>query len=93
MRIFTAFLLAATEASPETFILGIEASLPYATHAAERLKKGARKNSKLLADNAKAVIEAVNGARPATAKGDFLVTATVAASMSPGVPVDLKAYR
>ena len=46
-----------------------------------------------LADNAKAVIEAVNGARPATAKGDFLVTATIAASMSPGVPVDLKSYR
>jgi large subunit ribosomal protein L1 len=46
-----------------------------------------------LADNARAVIEAVNGARPATAKGDFLQTATIAGSMSPGVPVDLKAYR
>jgi large subunit ribosomal protein L1 len=46
-----------------------------------------------LAENAQAVIEAVNGARPATTKGDYLLTATVAASMSPGVPVDIKAYR
>lgn len=48
-----AFLLAATEARPDTFVLGIEAASAYAKYAAERLKKAERRNGLLLVDNAK----------------------------------------
>lgn len=41
-----------------------------------------------LLDNANAVIDALNASRPATAKGNFLETITVASSMTPGVAVD-----
>jgi large subunit ribosomal protein L1 len=41
-----------------------------------------------LVENGKAVIEAVVRARPATAKGRYLESVTVSATMSPGVHVD-----
>jgi len=41
-----------------------------------------------LVDNVRAVIEAVVRAKPATAKGNYLQGATLAATMTPGVPVD-----
>lgn len=47
----------------------------------------------LLVANAKAVIESVSAARPASAKGDYLGTGTLTATMSPGVPLDIKQYR
>jgi large subunit ribosomal protein L1 len=40
-----------------------------------------------LVDNASAVIEAVQRARPAAAKGRFVEAATISASMSPGIPL------
>jgi len=46
-----------------------------------------------LAENATAVIESVVGAKPASAKGNYLDTAALAATMSPGVKVDISAYR
>jgi len=46
------FLLAATEARPDVFVLGIEASPSYARYAAERLSKAGRENGLLLCDNA-----------------------------------------
>lgn len=52
-----AFLLAAAEASPDTFMLGIEAASAYAKHSAERLKKAGRDNSVLLVDNAKVYLK------------------------------------
>lgn len=45
-----------------------------------------------LAANARAVIEAVVKSRPATVKGTFLGSCTLSATMSPGVPVDLKEF-
>ena len=45
-----------------------------------------------LIENGKAVINAVNQSRPATAKGLFLVTGTLAGTMSPGVKVDLSEW-
>lgn len=53
-----AFVLAATEARPDTFIVGIEAAPAYAKYAAERLKKAGRRNCVLLVDNAKAYLKA-----------------------------------
>ncbi|MFM7181313.1 MAG: 50S ribosomal protein L1 [Verrucomicrobiales bacterium] len=41
-----------------------------------------------LVDNARAVIEAVVRAKPATAKGNYLQAATLAATMTPGVSVE-----
>ena len=41
-----------------------------------------------LVDNCTAVIDAVVKARPATAKGRFVENITLAATMSPGIPVD-----
>jgi len=41
-----------------------------------------------LMENGNAVIEAVVKARPSTAKGSFVETITLSATMSPGVPVD-----
>ena len=46
-----------------------------------------------LVGNALAVIESVEASRPATAKGDFLASGTVTATMTPGVPLDIKQYR
>lgn len=45
-----------------------------------------------LVENGKAVINAVNQSRPATAKGVFLVVGTLAGTMTPGVKVDLSAW-
>ena len=46
------FLLAATEARPDSFLLGIEAAPGYARYCAERLAKAGRNNGMMLADNA-----------------------------------------
>jgi len=46
-----------------------------------------------LVENAAAVIDAVMAAKPPSAKGNFLMSGTVAATMSPGVKVDLSPYR
>lgn len=43
-----------------------------------------------LADNALAVLHAVQRARPATVKGSYILSATVSSTMSPGVKVDLR---
>ena len=43
----------------------------------------------LLQDNANAVIEAIIGVRPATAKGRLLTSGAIAATMSPGVKLDV----
>lgn len=48
-----AFLLARTEASPGTFVLGIEAAPGYATIAATKLHQAGRTNGRLLIDNGK----------------------------------------
>lgn len=45
-----------------------------------------------LEENARAVIEAVAKARPSTAKGDYLCSCTISASMSPPVKVDVKEF-
>ena len=45
-----------------------------------------------LVENGNAVIEAVVRARPATAKGRYLESVTISATMSPGVPVDTAPY-
>ena len=47
---------------------------------------------KALVENGNAVIEAVVRARPATAKGRYLESVTVSATMSPGVHVDPSPY-
>lgn len=46
-----------------------------------------------LEDNAKAILEAINQVRPASAKGDYLRTCTLAATMSPGVSLELAGFR
>ena len=51
------FLIAAAQARPDTFMLGIEASPGYATYAAEKLSKSGHTNGLLLADNAKAFLK------------------------------------
>jgi large subunit ribosomal protein L1 len=43
-------------------------------------------------ENARAVIEAVAKARPSTAKGEYLHSCTLSATMSPAVRVDLKEF-
>ena len=45
-----------------------------------------------LVENGTAIIEAVVKARPATAKGRFVEGMTLAATMSPGLPVDPSPY-
>ena len=45
-----------------------------------------------LLENGTAIIEAVVKARPATAKGRFVEAMTLAATMSPGLPVDPSPY-
>ena len=44
-------------------------------------------------ENAEAVIESVIAAKPAAAKGNYLVNGAIAATMSPGIKVDISAYR
>lgn len=46
-----------------------------------------------LIENGKAVVSAVSGARPASAKGDFITSGALAATMSPGVKVDLSEWK
>lgn len=48
-----AFVLAATAAKPETFLLGIEAAIGYASLAATKLRQTGRGNGRLLVDNGK----------------------------------------
>jgi large subunit ribosomal protein L1 len=45
-----------------------------------------------LVENGLAVIDAVSKARPASAKGTFINNVTLAATMSPGLPVDAAPY-
>ncbi len=44
-------------------------------------------------ENARAVIQGLLHARPATAKGRFIETATLSATMSPGVRIDLREFQ
>lgn len=46
-----------------------------------------------LTGNSDAVFKAVLRARPPGAKGQYLVTCTLCSTMSPGIKVDLRAYR
>lgn len=43
-----------------------------------------------LLENAETAINAILKARPASTKGNYLLSCTVSATMSPGVKVDLK---
>ncbi|MFY9343742.1 MAG: tRNA (guanosine(46)-N7)-methyltransferase TrmB [Planctomycetota bacterium] len=52
-----AFLLAATEAKPDTFLLGIEAASGYAALAAAKLKSTGRDNGLFLVDNGKLYLQ------------------------------------
>lgn len=52
-----AFVVAATEAKPNTFLLAIEAAAGYASLAATRLNESGRKNGLLLIDNGKLFLE------------------------------------
>jgi large subunit ribosomal protein L1 len=45
-----------------------------------------------LAENAHAVIEAVQKAKPSSVKGTYMVSCTLSATMSPPVRVDLKEF-
>ena len=45
-----------------------------------------------LEENARAVIIAVQKSRPASSKGVFMQSCTISATMSPGVPVDLREF-
>jgi large subunit ribosomal protein L1 len=45
-----------------------------------------------LADNGRAVLQAVVRAKPATAKGGFLRSASLSATVSPGLPLDTSAF-
>ena len=47
---------------------------------------------KQLVENATALIEAVNRARPATAKGKFIENIVLASTMSPGLKIDVSKY-
>ena len=49
-------------------------------------------NAQQLEENARAVIEAVAKARPHTAKGDYIMSCTLSATMSPPVRVDIKEF-
>lgn len=52
-----AFVLAATEVKPATFLLGIEAAVGYASLAATKLRQTGRQNGRLLVDNGKLFLE------------------------------------
>jgi len=43
-----------------------------------------------LAENAKALVDAINGARPASAKGTYIKRASISSTMGPGLRVSLK---
>jgi large subunit ribosomal protein L1 len=45
-----------------------------------------------LVENAQALVESIVKAKPASAKGNFIKSATVAASMNPGVKLDSSVY-
>jgi len=45
-----------------------------------------------LVENARAVIEAVAKARPSSAKGIFIHSCTLSATMSPAVRVDVRSF-
>ena len=45
-----------------------------------------------LLDNAKAMLESVSKSKPASAKGNFIRSATIAAAMCPGVPLETSDY-
>jgi large subunit ribosomal protein L1 len=45
-----------------------------------------------LAENGEAVIDAIKRAKPASAKGRYIDSATMAATMSPGVPLQGNLY-
>jgi len=45
-----------------------------------------------LVENGRAVIDAISGARPASAKGVFLVNGAMTATMSPGVTIDVSSW-
>lgn len=46
-----------------------------------------------LVENAEAFIDAVNGAKPPSAKGIYLLSGAMAGTMTPGVKLDLGSYR
>ena len=46
-------------------------------------------DAKTLADNLKAIIEAVNRVRPASVKGTFIISCTIASTYGPGIKVSL----
>jgi ribosomal protein L1 len=46
----------------------------------------------MLVDNGKAVIDSVSAARPATAKGIFILRGVLTATMVPGLKVDVTAW-
>lgn len=46
-----------------------------------------------LVENGKAVVDSIAAARPASAKGDFLINGAVAATMSPGLTLDVSPWR
>lgn len=52
-----AFVLAATEAKPDTFLLGIEAAPGYASLGAVKLRQADRHNGRFLVDNGKLFLE------------------------------------
>ena len=52
-----AFLLAAAQARPDTFLLGIEASISYAKFSAERVRDAGLRNAYLLVDNARIYLQ------------------------------------
>lgn len=45
-----------------------------------------------LVENGRAVINSVTSARPASSKGDFLLNGAIAATMSPGITVDVSSW-
>lgn len=45
-----------------------------------------------LVQNGRAVVDSVAGARPATAKGVFILAGALAATMSPGITVDISSW-
>jgi large subunit ribosomal protein L1 len=46
--------------------------------------------SEALADNAKAILDAINGAKPPAAKGIYIKRCTISSTMGPGLRVSLK---
>ncbi|MCG8599337.1 MAG: 50S ribosomal protein L1 [Verrucomicrobiales bacterium] len=46
-----------------------------------------------LVENGRAVVDSIAAARPASAKGDFLQSGAVAATMSPGITLDVSPWR